>query len=39
MEKNIKKTQNLSKHGVESAVAMATRDALDAKFFQNHVPQ
>ena len=39
MEKNIKKTQNLSKHSVENAVAMATCDALDAKFLQNLVPQ
>ena len=32
MEKNIYKSQNLSKHGVENVVAMATCDILDAKF-------
>ena len=38
MEKNIKNL-NLSKHGVENAVAMATCDILDAKFFRNLVFQ
>ena len=33
------KSQNLSKHGVENAVAMATCDTLDAKVFQNLVLQ
>ena len=37
MEKNILKSQNLSKHGVKNAVAMATCDTLDAKLFQNLV--
>ena len=30
---------NLTKHGVENVIAMATCDTLDAKFFQNLVPQ
>ena len=38
MEKYIK-SQNLSSHGVENVVAMVTCDTLDAKFFQNLVPQ
>ena len=33
------KSQTLSKHGVENVVAMATYDTLDAKNFQNLVPQ
>ena len=33
------KSQNLSKHGVENVVSMATCDTLDAKNFQNLVPQ
>ena len=37
MEKNIKKSQNLSKHGVENVVTIATCDTVDAKFFQNLV--
>ena len=39
MEKNTKKSQNLSKHGVEYAVAMAICDTFDANFFQNLVLQ
>ena len=33
MEKNILKSQNLIKQGVENGVAMATCDTLDAKIF------
>ena len=36
MKKNIK-SHNLSKHGVENGVAVATYDTLDARFFQNLV--
>ena len=39
MEKSIKKSQNLDKHGVENGVSMATCDTIDANFFQNLVLQ
>ena len=39
MEKNTKKSQNLSKHGVKNGVTMATCDTVDANFLQSLVPQ
>ena len=39
MEKDIKKVQIFSKHGVKNVVAMATCDTLDAKSLQNLVLQ
>ena len=39
MEKKYLKNQNLTKHVVKNAVAMATCVTFDANFFQNLVPQ